>query len=224
VGHKTAVSLFRRKPDPLRAEFESDAMTHLDALYGNAMRLTRSPADAEDLVQETFLKAYRFYDRFERGTNMRAWLFRIQYNTFVNHYRRSVRAQAASDTLKRDPAGQQLVGRSALRALTDSDSVVLRPLVAREIGAALDSLPEEHRIVVVLADIEGFAYKEIAEVVGCPIGTVMSRLHRARRTLRGLLVDHARHLGLAQDEQGEAEDGGVDPVSLDAYRRDRSGQ
>ncbi len=211
-----------------REEFEAEALTHLDALYANALRLTRSPADAQDLVQDTYLKAYRFYHRFERDTNLRAWLFRIQFNTFVNRYRRSNREQAAAESLSWEPSGQQIIGRPALEALTDPTRTALRPLLAKEIRAAVDSLPEDYRTVVLLADVEELAYKDIAQVLDCPIGTVMSRLHRARRALRSRLLEHARDLGIANAE-GSSEDGSSEDesarhktVSLEQFRRNRS--
>jgi RNA polymerase sigma-70 factor (ECF subfamily) len=207
------------KSDSLRDEFDAEVLPHLDKLYANALRLTRAHADAEDLVQETVLRAFRFFDRFERGTNVKAWLLRIQYNTFVNRYRRSTKEREIKDSMSHEPIGDDLVSRHALRALTDPTGIALRPLVARELEAALASLPEDHRLVVVLADIEELSYKEIAEVLGCPIGTVMSRLHRARRTLRGRLIEHANAAGeqpaVSRPEQDSA------AVSLEQYRRER---
>jgi RNA polymerase sigma-70 factor (ECF subfamily) len=205
-----------RRREGARQEFEDEALEHLDALYANALRLTRSPADAEDLVQETFLKAYRFHDRFERGTNLKAWLFRIQYNTFVNRYRRATKERDAAEVLKGERGAETTLGRHALQALTDPDTLALRPLLAAELMEALESLPEDQRLVVTLADVEELSYKEIAEVAGCPIGTVMSRLHRARRALRTRLQAHADALGLSGDDHEDAE-----PVSLERYRQRR---
>ncbi|MDD9944997.1 MAG: sigma-70 family RNA polymerase sigma factor [Myxococcales bacterium] len=212
------------------AAFEADALQHLDALYANALRLTRNEADAEDLVQETFVKAYRFRQRFEEGTNLRAWLFRIQYNMFVNRYRRHVRRRDIYEELSQGPVGEAVVSRAGLSALSDADANALRPMVAREIRDALDALPEDHRTAVILADVEGFSYKEVAEIVGCPIGTVMSRLHRARKVLKERLAVQAQAMGIvpALDSQ-TAEDGGAlratsheAPVSIADYRRGRS--
>jgi RNA polymerase sigma-70 factor (ECF subfamily) len=207
------MGFFGIKRDPLREEFEAEVLPHTDALYANALRLTHSRPDAEDLVQETVLRSYRFFDRFERGTNVKAWLLRIQYNTFVNRYRRTTKEREIKDTMTVEPSGEDVVSREALRALTDPTGNALRPLLAREIEAALETLPEDHRMVVVLADIEELSYKEIAEVLGCPIGTVMSRLHRARRTLRTRLIDHAE---TAPPVETEAE--ATPAVSLAAYR------
>jgi RNA polymerase sigma-70 factor, ECF subfamily len=211
------------KRDPMREEFDVEVLPHLDTLYANALRLTHAPADAEDLVQETVLRAYRFFERFERGTNVKAWLLRIQYNSFVNRYRRSHKEREIKDSMTHGPSGEDVVSRQALRALTDPTGTALRPLIAREIEAALATLPEDHRQVVVLADIEELSYKEIAEVLGCPIGTVMSRLHRARRTLRERLFDYARA------EHSNATEAAAEPaaeaqtVSLERYRRERRG-
>src|SRR5262245_38585527 len=207
------MSWFRPKRDPMREEFDAEVLPQIDALYANALRLTHSRADAEDLVQETVLRAFRFFDRFERGTNVKAWLLRIQYNTFVNRYRRSTKEREIKDVMTVEPSGEDVISREALRALTDPTGNALRPLLAREIEAALETLPEDHRRVVVLADIEELSYKEIAEVLGCPIGTVMSRLHRARRTLRTRLLDHAEHAAPA-----EAEAEATPAVSLAAFR------
>lgn len=219
---------FGVKHDPVRQEFDAEVLPHLDALFANALRLTRTRPDAEDLVQETVLRAFRFFERFERGSNVKAWLLRIQYNAFVNRYRRSAKERDIKDSMSEGPAGEDVVSRDALRALTDPTGTALRPIVLREIEAALDSLPEEHRMVVLLADLEELSYKEIAEVLGCPIGTVMSRLHRARRALRERLLEHAENeLGARRSraanatEPADAESESTAAVSLDAYRRER---
>ena len=213
---------FGAKRDLVRQEFDAEVLPHLDALFANALRLTRTRPDAEDLVQETVLRAFRFFDRFERGSNVKAWLLRIQYNAFVNRYRRSAKERDIKDSMAEGPAGEDVVSRDALRALTDPTGNALRPLVLREIEAALDALPEDHRMVVVLADLEELSYKEIAEVLGCPIGTVMSRLHRARRALRERLIEHAEHeLALHPVAAGPDQTEPAPAVSLAAYRRDR---
>ncbi|MDD9934346.1 MAG: sigma-70 family RNA polymerase sigma factor, partial [Myxococcales bacterium] len=215
------MGMFQRRRDPEREEFEAEVLPHLDVLYANGMRLTHSPSDAEDLAQETILRAYRFFDRFERGSNIKAWLLRIQYNTFVNRYRRRTKERDITEAMAQEPAGEGVISRETLRGLSDPVGTALRPVVVREIGAALDELPEEHRMVVVLADVEELSYKEIAEILGCPIGTVMSRLHRARRALRKRLLEHAQQHGLSACENGAPD--AADPVSLERYRRDRSG-
>lgn len=226
--------------DPKREAFDAEVLPHLDMLYGNALRLTRSKADAEDLLQETVLRAFRFFDRFERGSNIKAWLLRIQYNLFVNRYRRGVRERDVHESMTHEPSGRDVVSRPALQALTDPDAAALGPLVQRELALALDQLPEDHRTVIVLADIEELSYKEIAEVMGCPIGTVMSRLHRARRSLRervsaaaegapiaGQLASPAANqvanqvASPAANQAAPDADSASEPVSLEAFRRDR---
>jgi RNA polymerase sigma-70 factor (ECF subfamily) len=198
-------------------EFAQLALPYLDSMYGAALRLTRSPADADDLVQDAFLKAYRFYDRFEPGTNLRAWLLRILTNTFINKYRRNTRERKVLDGDDAEPVGDGVMSRAAMRALTEPEDAAMRSLVSQEIQKALDELSEEHRLMIVLADIEELSYKEIADIVGCPIGTVMSRLHRARKHMQGRLVEQAIEMGIVDP----AKDAGGDTVSLDAYRRAR---
>jgi RNA polymerase sigma-70 factor (ECF subfamily) len=228
------MGLFEPRKSRRQQEFEAEALQYLDVLYAHALRLTRSPSDAEDLVQDTFVRALRFFDRFERGSNLKAWLLRIQFNGFVNRYRRNVKEHLASESLTQEPAGEATMGRDALRALLDPTGTALAPVVAKEIEAALAKLPEDHRAVVILADVEELSYKEIAEVIGCPIGTVMSRLHRARKALQELLLEHAASLGLAAAVQlsrtGSEEPAGAqansgrahpEPVSLETYRRGR---
>lgn len=207
----------RQKGGNLRAAFEADAMVHLDGLYAAALRLTRAQSDAEDLVQDTLLRAYRFYDRFEAGTNFKAWLFKIQTNTFINRYRRTVREREVLQGEQAMPIGEGVMSRAAMRSLTDPVGTAQRRLIAREIQRSLDRLPDEARLMIVLADVEGLSYREIADVVACPIGTVMSRLHRARKTLKADLVTHARQLGIIPDVPDETEE----PVSLEAYRKQR---
>lgn len=207
------MSLTNQHADPAREEFEREALKHLDALYGAALRLTRSPSDAEDLVQDAFVKAYRFYDRFEPGTNMKAWLFRILTNTFINKYRRTTRERKVLEGREAEPVGDGVMSRAAMRTLTDPVAEAHRRLITAEIQEALDSLPEDYRVMIMLADVEELSYKEIATIVGCPIGTVMSRLHRARKKMQRRLIDQAIQLGIV-DEPDASE-----PVSLEDYRR-----
>jgi len=212
--------LFRKPPpDPRRAEFEREAMPHLDALYGAGLRLTRSPSDAEDLVQDTLLRAYRFWDRFEAGTNLKAWLLRIQTNTFINRYRRSVRERKVFDGAMAAPVGEGVMSRSAMRGLNQPVEAAQRGILAREIQKAIDELPEDHRIMILLADVEELSYKEIAEAVGCPVGTVMSRLHRARKGLQKKLLKQAIQMGIVEETVEEV----AEPVQLDEYRRKKVG-
>jgi RNA polymerase sigma-70 factor (ECF subfamily) len=209
--------MFAKEPvrDAEREAFEQEAVEHLNALYGAALRLTRSPSDAEDLVQDTFLKAHRFYDRFEAGTNLKAWLFRILTNTFINKYRRRTRERDVLDGVDADPVGEGVMSRHAMRALSSPVADAERTLLAQEIQGALDTLPEDYRVMILLADVEELSYKEIAEIVGCPIGTVMSRLHRARKSMQKHLVAQAVELGVIPPQDGESEE----PVSLEAWRK-----
>lgn len=207
----------RRKPKKIAAErqlFEEEARPHLDTLYSTALRLTRSSVDAEDLVQDTLVRAYRFYDRFEAGTNFKAWLLRIQMNTFVNRYRRLTRERQVFDGPMAQPVGDGVMSRATMRGLTDPVGNAQRQLIAREINRAFDRLSGDARAMVLLADVEELSYKEIAEVMGCPIGTVMSRLHRARKQLQESLQHQAIQLGIIDADQQEADD----PVSLEAFR------
>ena len=212
------MGIFQREParDPEREAFAAEALQYLDPLYGAALRLTRSPSDAEDLVQDTFLKAHRFYDRFEAGTNLKAWLFRILTNTFINRYRRRTRERDVLDGVDADPVGEGVVSRAAMRALSSPVADAERTLLAREIQGALDTLPEDYRVMILLADVEELSYKEIADIVGCPIGTVMSRLHRARKLMQKHLVAQAVALGVIPAEEDEPAN---EPISIEAWRR-----
>ncbi|MGB5223257.1 MAG: sigma-70 family RNA polymerase sigma factor [Polyangiales bacterium] len=197
-----------------RRLFEVEARPYLDTLYSTALRLTRSPVDAEDLVQDTLVRAYRFYDRFEAGTNFKAWLLRIQMNTFVNRYRRATRERQVFEGPMATPVGEGVMSRATMRGLTDPVGDAQRQLIAREINRAFEQLSEDARAMVLLADVEELSYKEIAEVMGCPIGTVMSRLHRARKQLQVSLQQHATELGIIDADDSEIEDA----VSLEAFR------
>ncbi|HLV89443.1 MAG: sigma-70 family RNA polymerase sigma factor [Acidimicrobiales bacterium] len=185
-----------------KATFEEDALQYARQLYSAALRMTRNPSDAEDLVQETFLKAYRAYDSFEEGTNLKAWLYRILTNTFINKYRADSRRPKQSEL--GDVEDLYMYRRIAVgdssAASRSAEERVLEGLLEEDIKRAVEELPENFRIPVLLADLEGFSYKEIAEILDIPIGTVMSRLHRGRKAMEKRLWDYAEQRGLLPDE------------------------
>jgi len=185
-------------PGDLEERFEREALPMLPGMYSAAYRLTRNAADAEDLVQETFLRAYRGFHQFQPGTNLKAWLYRILTNTFINSYRKKQRQpQTISDDEIED---WYLYSKMAEEGLEPSaETSVIESLPDEDVQEALSSLPPQFRIAVLLADVEGFSYKEIAEITGVPIGTVMSRLHRGRKALEKRLWDVVRERGLVKD-------------------------
>jgi RNA polymerase sigma-70 factor (ECF subfamily) len=188
-----------RQEDPaLKERFERDAVPLLSGMYSSALRMTRNPSDAEDLVQETFLRAYRGFAGFQEGTNLKAWLYRILTNTFINSYRKKQREpKTVPDENVED---WYLYDRLAAQSSEASaEATVLEAIPDEDVKAALDALPEAFRMAVLLADVEGFSYKEIAEILDIPIGTVMSRLHRGRRALEKALWQRTRERGLVTD-------------------------
>src|SRR5512147_1759445 len=205
----------RRHTDRTRAEFEELAQGQLDALYAAAMRLTRNGRDAEDLVQDAVLRAYRFFDKFERGTNIRAWLFKILTNTFINRYRRSVKERNIVEGSERDAVHERFVSREAAEFASNPEQYFFDRLLSDDVLKAVDSLPIDFRMVVILADLQEFSYKEIAEIIDVPVGTVMSRLYRGRRLLQKALAQYAVVSGVLQDV---GDDGSID---LESYRKKR---
>ncbi|MGV8969443.1 MAG: sigma-70 family RNA polymerase sigma factor [Microbacteriaceae bacterium] len=191
TAHEAAV-------EDVRALFEGQAMQYMDQLYAAAMRMTRNPADAADLVQETYVKAYSAFAQFQQGTNLKAWLYRIQTNTFINLYRKNQRNpyQGTIDDLEDwQLGGAESVTQSRSNRSAEAEAIDHLPDSA--VKDALQSIPEDFRLAVYFADVEGFAYQEIADIMKTPVGTVMSRLHRGRRMLRELLAEYASERGIA---------------------------
>lgn len=203
-------------PTDALATFERDVLSHLDALHGAACRLTRNSATAEDLVQDAVVKALKAREQFKVGTNLKAWLFRILTNTFINHYRRVGLERDTVAGADIEPVAEGWVSASTLRQLRAPEEVALLPIIEGEVQRALDQLPAEFRMAVMLCDVEEFSYDEAAEIMSCPVGTVMSRLHRGRKALKISLLEHAQQLGIVKAL--DMSRGVEEAVSLDAYR------
>jgi RNA polymerase sigma-70 factor (ECF subfamily) len=195
-----------------QATFAEQAMPLMDSLYGAALRMTRNPADAEDLVQETYLKAYRGFGGFTEGTNLKAWLYRILTNTYINRYRAQKRRpdETELDEVEDLYLYRRLGGLEAAEAGRSAEDELLDHLTDSEVKEAIEALPEQFRLAVLLADVEGFSYKEIAEILDVPIGTVMSRLHRGRKSLQKQLYEYARERGLVGRGEPDAVSVGTD--------------
>jgi RNA polymerase sigma-70 factor, ECF subfamily len=193
-----------------KQRFQADVPPLLDSLYGGALRMTRNPADAEDLVQETMLRAYRSFDRFEAGTNLKAWLFRIMTNAYINIYRKKQREpqKVSTDEIEDFDLYQELKNHD-IQFTETPESLVLDELVDTDILQAIEDMPDQFRLAVVLSDMEGFSYAEMAEIMDVPMGTVMSRLHRGRKSLQKRLWDIARDRGIVKDgPTGDGQDPG----------------
>ncbi len=179
-----------------RYQFEQIILPYLNPLYTFALQMTRSSADAEDIVQETFVKAYRAFDQLQDRTRGKAWLMKIAINVYRDWYRKMMRAPLQISFEMLDPASFTL---SFSEWSADPEQLVVTKTLEREVQLALDDLPPEFKMVILLADVEGFSYQEIAEILECPIGTVMSRLHRGRKLLRASLWDYAKRCGYVQE-------------------------
>jgi len=212
-------------PGEFATEFAAEFLPNLPSLMAVATRLTGTRAEAEDLVQDTLLKAYRSRKQYRVGTNPRAWLLAILRNTFLNGYRRRNLERRVFDGPDGEALAPGWIGAASLRAMRDPHSGALRSLLDAPLMAAIDELPPEFKMTVLLADVEELSYREIAENMGCPIGTVMSRLHRGRRWLRSRLLEHGAALGLVEEEDGPVGKAGAagsrtpSPLQLDEYRQ-----
>jgi RNA polymerase sigma-70 factor (ECF subfamily) len=180
-------------------DFEAVAMPFVDSLYNTAYRMTRNSEDAEDLVQETYLKAYRYYDKFTEGTNFKAWLFKILKNTFINSYRKRQSEPLKSDFADIEDAFENKVSEEVTGKLKNPEQELLKDVLDEDVQRALEALPDDYRMAVILADLEGFSYKEIAEILEVPLGTVMSRLYRGRKLLEAEMLRYAREHGYIRD-------------------------
>lgn len=217
----------RKKTDAeIKEAFAREAVPHLDALYATAVRLTRNEGDAEDLIQETMFKAYRYFDKYEQGTNCKAWLFKIMTNTFINRYRKAQKRKEFTIDEDFRPLAERAVlpEKNPLHQHFGDQETMFYRLFSDEVKAALEDIPVDFRMVVLLADLQDFAYKDIAEIMDCPIGTVMSRLYRGRRMLQQKLHEYALKNGYVSEavESVEEEDESPNLTDLADYRARRA--
>ena len=199
--------------------FGEQAFEHLDVLYGTALRLTGAQAQAEDLVQDTFVRSLRFRNKFDPGTNLRAWLFRIMFNLFINKFRRAKRGREIHEGHEQADMLQRTLPDEHLAPTSKPEEYFFEKLFSDDVVRALDELPGDFKMVVLLADVNGFSYKQISDILAIPVGTVMSRLHRGRRTLRGALHKYALEAGYIRPDGKTGEPTGA--TSLDEYRQRR---
>jgi RNA polymerase sigma-70 factor, ECF subfamily len=204
-----------------RAAFESEALPHLDALFGMALRLTKDEQRAADLVQDSLVKAYRFFHRYEEGTNVKAWLFKVLVNTFYNSCRKQRKDQRVIAEAELDRHQERYLSAATMSG-QHPEELLLEGLVVERLREEVESLPEEFRTAVLLCDLHDFSYKEIAEILGCPVGTVMSRLYRGRRLLQKRLHDYAVEQGYIR-ERADVPSARAALADLEAYRRERRG-
>src|SRR5262252_10221812 len=183
------------KPETTAWDFDSQTMPYVDSLYNTAYRMTGNSQDAEDLVQETFFKAYKYYDKFEEGTNLKAWLFKILKNTFINNYRKKKLEPRSVDFAEIEDSFERIVRRDNSEQPSDPEAEFFTGVLDDDVRKALESLPYDYRMVVILADLEDFSYKELTEILDCPVGTGMWRLYRGRKLLKKALLKYARKHG-----------------------------
>ncbi len=207
--------MLRKKEARKKAEFEGLVMPHLEALYGTAVRMTRNPQEADDLLQDTCLKAYRFIDKFQRGTNFKAWIFKILTNVFINRYRKLQRDRQVRGQMERESHHAHILGQGPTRDAQQPEETILDHLMSEDITQALEKLPPDFRMAIILSDVEEFSYKEIADIMDCPVGTVMSRLYRARRQMQRLLYHHAVDRGLIEADEAQEEIPGASAKSAE---------
>jgi len=204
-----------------RTDFEALLLPHLDSLHATAMRMTRRPEEAEDLLQDACLKAYRFIDRYQPGTHFKAWIFKVLTNVFINRYHKAQRARQVAQEIVDDGHYEHVLAQGPSRQAHRPEELVMDSLLSEDIQRALAELPPDFRMAVILSDVEEFSYKEIAEIMDCPVGTVMSRLYRGRRLLQRELLVHARDRGFGPRDEAEAAVGGAEVTDLSAYRQTR---